>query len=354
MRVAVDGAGSEPLRNHITEAKPMPLSFSKRERRLNREWYGLRRRGQGDRVSIEHAIVEARRKPWGSRNLLPWSDIAASDDPIGELWFRRADASSPKSVLLLKLLFTTEPLSIQVHPDDTFARSIGLPNGKTEAWYILSAEPDARVAIGLKRSLSSTELRTAISDGSIVDLVHWRPVRCGDAIFVPAGTIHAIGAGIILAEIQQHSDATFRLFDYGRQRELHLENAVAAARAVPAPRQSPSRRLNETRTALVTSSHFLLEQIDLAAGSIWTLDARNEAWIVLIKGEGHMAAATMSAGQAVFLEADQLKIEASPEGLRALLAYPGPHADSVALVEQYPDMPGHSRPKTEELQTWSR
>lgn len=120
--------------------------------------------------------------------MLPWSDIAASDDPIGELWFRRADANSPKSVLLLKLLFTTEPLSIQVHPDDTFARSIGLANGKTEAWYILSAAPSARVAIGLKRSLSSTELRTAILDGSIVDLVQWRPVRCGDAIFVPAGT----------------------------------------------------------------------------------------------------------------------------------------------------------------------
>lgn len=305
-------------------------------------------------MSIERAIVEARRKPWGSRNLLPWSDIAASDDPIGELWFRRADATSPASVLLLKLLFTTEPLSVQVHPDDTFARSIGLANGKTEAWYILSAAPDARVAIGLKRSLSSTELRTAISDGSIGGLVQWRPVRSGDAIFVPAGTIHSIGAGIVLAEIQQPSDATFRLFDYGRQRELHPDNAVAATRAGPAPRQLPSQKLNETRTALVTSAHFFLEQIDLAAGSVWTLDAQDEAWVVLIEGQGQMAAATMSVGQAVFLEADQLKIEAGPEGLRALLAYPGPHADSVALVEQRRTTPGHPRPKTEEVQTWSR
>nr|WP_249817289.1 class I mannose-6-phosphate isomerase [Bradyrhizobium sp. 179] len=285
--------------------------------------------------------------------MLPWSDIAASDDPIGELWFRRAGATSPESVLLLKLLFTTEPLSIQVHPDDTFARSIGLANGKTEAWYILSAAPGARVAIGLKRWLSSAELRTAITDGSIGDLVQWRPVHCGDAIFVPAGTIHAIGAGIVLAEIQQHSDASFRLFDYGRQRELHPDNAVAAAKAAPAPRQWPSRKLNETRTALVTSAHFFLEKIDLVAGSVWTLDARNEAWIVLIKGQGQIAAATMS-GQAVFIEADQLRIEAGPDGLTALLAYPGPDADSVALVEHYPDMPGHPRPKTEELQTWWR
>ena len=142
-------------------------------------------------MTIEHAIVQARHKPWGSRNLLPWSDISAGDDPIGELWFRRADAAAPESALLLKLLFTTEPLSIQVHPDDAFARSIGLANGKTEAWYILSAAPDARVAVGLKRPLPPTELRSAIADGSIADLVRWRPVRRGETIFVPAGTIHA-------------------------------------------------------------------------------------------------------------------------------------------------------------------
>jgi mannose-6-phosphate isomerase len=306
------------------------------------------------RVSIERAVVAAKRKPWGSHNLLPWSDIAASDGPIGELWFRRADAASPESALMLKLLFTTEPLSIQVHPDDTFAQSIGLSNGKTEAWYILSAEPEARVAIGLKHSLSSTQLRTAISDGSIADLVQWRAVRSGHAFFVPAGTIHAIGAGIVLAEIQQRSDVTFRLFDYGRQRDLHPDDAVAAAMAGPAARQLPSQKLNETRTVLVTSVHFLLEQLDLAAGSVWTLDVRNEAWIVLIEGYGQLAAATMSVGQAIFLKADQLEIEAGPEGLRALLAYPGPHADSVALVEERRALPEHPRPKTKEVQTWSR
>src|SRR2546427_11957824 len=93
---------------------------------------------------------------------------------------------------LLKLLFTSEPLSIQVHPDDEFARSIGLPNGKNEAWYILSAAPGARGALGLKRRLTPQALRAAIRDGSIAHLTQWRPVAKGDIILFPAGTIHAI------------------------------------------------------------------------------------------------------------------------------------------------------------------
>ena len=145
---------------------------------------------------------------------------------------RQERADTP--ALLLKLLFTSEPLSIQVHPDDTFARAMGLPNGKSEAWYILSAEPDAQIGVGLKHQVTPQELRASIKDGSIAELVQWRPVAKGDVIFIPAGTIHAIGAGIVLAEIQQRSDATFRLFDYGRQRELHEDNGVAVAHAVAA------------------------------------------------------------------------------------------------------------------------
>ena len=97
-------------------------------------------------MAIEHAAVQVARKPWGVADLQPWSSMDGSGDPIGELWFQRVDKNAPTPALLLKLLFTSEPLSIQVHPDDEFARSIGLPNGKTEAWYILSAAPGARVA----------------------------------------------------------------------------------------------------------------------------------------------------------------------------------------------------------------
>ncbi len=127
-------------------------------------------------MAIEHASVQVARKPWGVADLQPWSGIDGSGDAVGELLFQRADKNAPIPALLLKLLFTSEPLSIQVHPDDAFARSIGLPNGKTEAWYILSATPDARVAVGLKRILTPQELRASIKDGSIAGLTQWRSV----------------------------------------------------------------------------------------------------------------------------------------------------------------------------------
>ena len=235
-------------------------------------------------MAIEHASVQVARKPWGVADLHPWSSIEVSGDPVGELWFQRADNNAPVPALLLKLLFTSEPLSIQVHPDDEFARSIGMPNGKTEAWYILAAAPGARVALGLKRQLTPQQLRAAIRDGSIAALAQWRPVAKGDIIFVPAGTIHAIGAGIVLAEIQQRSDATFRLFDYGRQRELHEDSAIAVSDAGPAQTQAGPRRLTSARTALIASPHFVLEQIDLPANSNWALDADRETWLLVIEG----------------------------------------------------------------------
>jgi mannose-6-phosphate isomerase len=274
-------------------------------------------------LTIEHAIARTVPKLWGGIDLRPWSQASTRDGPIGELWFERP--ATPETALLLKLLFTTESLSIQVHPDDAFAQSIGLSNGKTEAWYILSAVPGAQVALGLNYPRSTTELRAAIMDGSIANIVHWHPVHKGDVISVPAGTIHAIGAGIVLAEIQQYSDATFRLFDYGRQRELHIENAVAVATAGPRERQSPPKRLSDARLALVVNPHFTLEQIDLAPGSVWTLDAPKETWILAIEGCAQVDVTTLSLGDAVFLEADRAAIEVGADGLKALLAYAGPN-----------------------------
>src|SRR5204862_5329422 len=129
--------------------------------------------------------------------------------------------------------------------------------------YILSATPGAKIAVGLKRRLAARQLRAAIEDGSISDLVQWHRVRKDDVIFVPAGTIHAIGPGLVLAEIQQRSDTTFRLFDHGRQREIHVDDAVAAANAGPAKCQSIPNRLSDARSVLVASPHFILERIDL-------------------------------------------------------------------------------------------
>jgi mannose-6-phosphate isomerase len=283
-------------------------------------------------MAIEHASVQVVRKPWGVADLHPWSSIDGSNEAIGELWFQRDDKNAPTPALLLKLLFTSEPLSIQVHPDDAFARSIGLPNGKTEAWYILSAAPGARVALGLKRHLTREELRAAIKDGSIASLTQWRSAAKGDIIFIPAGTIHAIGAGIVLAEIQQHSDATFRLFDYGRQRELHEDNAIAVSNAGPVQTQSAPQFFTAARTVLIANPHFVLERIDLQADSNWALDADRETWILVIEGHARIGLTNTTVGDAIFIEADRTNIEAGPDGITALIAYPGP--DLIASLLQ--------------------
>jgi mannose-6-phosphate isomerase len=275
-------------------------------------------------MAIEHASVQVVRKPWGVADLHPWSRIDGSSDAIGELWFQRADRSAPVSSLLFKLLFTSEPLSIQVHPGDAFARSIGLPNGKTEAWYILSATPSARVALGLKRHLTPQELRASIRDGSIAGLTQWRPAAKGDIIFVPAGTIHAIGAGIVLAEVQQRSDATFRLFDHGRQRELHEDNAVAVSDAGPVQIQAGPQRLTAARTVLIASPHFVLERIDLPANSSWALNADPETWILVLDGHAAIGLAAASVGEAIFIGGDRTSMEVGANGFNGLVTYPGP------------------------------
>ena len=211
-------------------------------------------------LAIEHARVRTVPKPWGILDLRPWSNARPDGSAIGEIRYERPGSEAADTSLLLKLLFTSQPLSIQVHPDDAYAQSIGLQNGKTEAWYVLSATPEAKVALGLKRRLTPQQLRQAGEDGSITNLVVWQAVSQGDSIFVPAGTIHAIGAGLVIAEIQQRSDATFRLFDHGRQRELHIENAIAVADAGPAGFRVIPTRLTDTRTLLISNAHFMFER----------------------------------------------------------------------------------------------
>jgi mannose-6-phosphate isomerase len=297
-------------------------------------------------MAVERACVQVVRKPWGVADLHPWSGEDGSGEAIGELWFRRADQHAPIPALLFKLLFTSEPLSIQVHPDDAFARSIGLPTGKTEAWYILSAKSGAQVALGLKRHLTSQELRASIKSGSIAGLTQWRPIAKGDILFVAAGTIHAIGAGIVLAEIQQNSDATFRLFDYGRSRELHEDKAVAVSDAGPARVQSSPWHLTDARTVLIGDPHFVLERVNLPAHSIWALNACQETWIVAIEGQARIGLINTAIGDAVFVEADRVDIEVGPDGISALVAYPGP--DPVLSLLQNSAEPAGS-PRSNEI-----
>jgi mannose-6-phosphate isomerase len=273
-------------------------------------------------MPTELAVVRVVHKPWGVRDLQPWSNLDGSSDAIGELWFERADEHAPIPALLLKLLFTSEPLSIQVHPDDTYARALGMPNGKSEAWYILSAESDAKIGVGLKHQITLQQLRASIQDGSITELMDWRPATKGDVIYIPAGTIHAIGAGIVLAEIQQRSDATFRLFDFGRQRELDEDNGVAVAHPWPLRAPCIPTRLSAARTALVVSRHFVLERVEFAAGSSWALLAEAETWLLVLDGHAAIGLSTASVGQAIFVGGGRTSIEVGAGGLTALIAYP--------------------------------
>jgi mannose-6-phosphate isomerase len=271
-------------------------------------------------LTVERARAVTRQKPWGVSDLLPWSS-AKADGAVGEIWFERSSKAAEGSSLLLKLLFTSQPLSIQVHPDDSYAQSIGLPNGKTEAWYILSAAPGAKVALGLREEITPQQLRSFVESGKLPGAVLWRSVTTGDTISVPAGTIHAIGAGLVIAEIQQRSDATFRMFDYGRERELHIENAVAVADTTPAGASAGPKRLTDQRTVLVSGPYFVFESIDLTPNSIWTLDAIQETWMLVVKGSARAGTASVGMGDAMFVESDSLEIRAGELGLQILVAY---------------------------------
>jgi mannose-6-phosphate isomerase len=198
-------------------------------------------------------------KPWGRMDLGPvFADVPPGGAPVGEIWFETPDGRDPE--LLVKYLFTSEKLSIQVHPDDAAAQAIGLPRGKSEAWYVYDAEPGAVIGAGLTRSASKDQLRAAALDGSIEGLLDWRPVKAGDFLYSPAGLVHAIGPGLSLIEIQQNLDLTYRFYDYGRPRELQLEEAVAAAKPELQPIGAEARSIGLGRTLLYAGGAFVVER----------------------------------------------------------------------------------------------
>lgn len=182
-------------------------------------------------------------KPWGRRDL-PDPFGSRHDRPIGEIWF---EPTALTGSLMAKYLFTSEKLSVQVHPTDRCSPT-GI--GKDECWLVVHANAGARVALGFREELSLDELRDASRAGTIEQLLAWHPVAAGDFVYLPAGTVHTIGAGLTLVEVQENTDITYRLFDYGRPRELHLEEALRAVRTGPHP-QSYRRRLDENRSAVL-------------------------------------------------------------------------------------------------------
>jgi mannose-6-phosphate isomerase len=223
------------------------------------------------------------KKEWGSPDTEPWH---ANPDRlnIGEIWFTASD-SVP---LLVKFLFTRDNLSVQVHPEDAYARFRHGSRGKTEMWHILRAAPDARIALGLRTSLTKPRLRDCALSGEIMDLLNWIPARPGDTFFVPAGTIHAIGGGLVLCEIQQLSDITYRLYDYGRGRDLHLDDAVEVAHLEP---------YDATRALLADCPYFRTERLSVNGTWRAAVPARDTLYIAL-EGQGTIAGEPFRAGEA--------------------------------------------------------
>lgn len=197
-----------------------------------------------------------RERVWGRHDLRPLFD-RKFEKPIGEVWF---DCGCP---ILVKFLFTSDRLSVQVHPDDDYAQRHHGSLGKTEAWYVLDAQPPGEIAVGFKKPITREELRTAAQTGEIENLLDWRKVIHGDLIFTPAGTVHAIGAGVTICEIQENSDITYRLYDYGRPRELHLDHGVEVSRLGPHEFDPKPVRLAEGRDELVASEYFRIERLSV-------------------------------------------------------------------------------------------
>ncbi|MDQ3074411.1 MAG: class I mannose-6-phosphate isomerase [Pseudomonadota bacterium] len=178
-------------------------------------------------VKLETKIVD---KPWGRRGIDPRFG-ADSERQVGEIWFE--PPAGRELDVMAKYLFTTERLSIQVHPDDSTAHARGHRSGKDECWIILDVAEDAELGIGTVREAAASEVIDAARDGSIVELMDWRRPAVGDFIYNPAGTIHALGPGLTVLEIQQAVDLTYRLYDYGRPRELHLKESADVVEARP-------------------------------------------------------------------------------------------------------------------------
>jgi len=220
-------------------------------------------------------------KPWGRTDVPESFSQHRDDEPLGEIWFQRPDGTS--DALLVKYLFTSERLSIQVHPDDQAARKAGMLRGKDEAWLVLAAEPEAEIGIGLNRAMSLDALQQAALDGTIVDAVDWRRVAKGDAFYSPAGTIHAIGAGLTLLEVQQNADVTYRLYDYGRRRELHLEEGIRASKTGLEIPKAVERKIDEVRSVIVDGPKFTVERLTAGERSL-PADEVAPLWLIPVRG----------------------------------------------------------------------
>ena len=291
---------------------------------------------------------------WGTRDLSPFYSREVTGGPIGEAWLtgdKCAVANGPlagqtladlaqkfgksflgdaardvtRFPLLIKFLFSTEKLSVQVHPDDEGAAKVGQPCGKTECWYVLRADPGAQIGLGLKPGTRKAEVEAAIRENRMEHLLNWIDVHEGDMIYVDAGTVHAIGGGAVIVETQQNSDTTYRLYDYGRPRELHIEDGLRATKekthagkVIAGQRQTEQ---GKEQVNLVTSPCFIVDHFQMkrtwefrrprhAKTSVWCLIATRGCGVI---ESDNGSPVTFACGETVVIPATVEKFLLKPQ-----------------------------------------
>jgi mannose-6-phosphate isomerase len=245
--------------------------------------------------------------------------LAAVTQRFGRELIGEAAPDAARFPLLIKFLFPKERLSVQVHPDDAAARAVGMPNGKSECWYVLAAEPGAEVALGLRPGVTRAEVERAIAEIRLESLLHWVSLRPGDMIYVDAGTIHAIGPGAVLVETQQNSDTTYRLYDYGRPRELHVAQGLAAMKETTSAGKAP-RREGGSVNHLIATPHFAVDKIVVKTPvTVPALLGRSSCQVLValdgcgVVEAGGMRPVTFAKGECVVLPAGVGEVRLQPQ-----------------------------------------
>ena len=199
--------------------------------------------------------------------------------------------------LLLKFLFTSDRLSVQVHPDDDYAARHHQSLGKTEAWHVLGHAEGSTVGLGFRAPLTRDDAMQAARAGALDGLLDWKPTRTGDTWLVPAGTVHAIGSGLTIVEVQEHSDVTYRLYDYGRPRELHLDHGFAVAHLAPYEIENRDFTLGAGRVLLTRCDYFTLERWRPEARLTFAATMPVYHLLIVTAGAGRIGAEPLSRGQ---------------------------------------------------------
>ena len=290
---------------------------------------------------------------WGRKDLKPWYAETGTSERVGEAWLTGpqcvvetglfegdtlaevGEELGAEFPLLVKILFPEEKLSVQVHPDDAQARALGETRGKTECWYVLEAASGATVALGLKEGVGPKEFAESLqdgADGSTESLMQHVPVSVGDMLFVDAGTVHAIGPGVVLLETQQTSDVTYRLYDYGRPRELHLEKGLQVMRSKTAAGKIAPKKMDGF-TRLIEQQYFVVDRFDVGAGEV-TLTLDGAGCLVGLTGIGVVRCGEeeleLQAAQAVVVPVGSGPVMVSGTGL-SFVRCAAPVEASVAL-----------------------